>query len=575
MAGEKVLIVDDREDNIHFISEYILKSAGYSCIVAKDGLTGLQKALTEGPDLILMDIRMPGLSGLEVLEHLNERGVNIPVILMTFHGNEETAVQAFRLGAKDYLIKPFEADEMQRAIERALTESRLRRERDQLSEVAVGSNQQLTQRVTELNILYGIGQSVTSLLDHEKVLNRIVEAAVYLTRAEEGALLLVDEETSELYLRAARNLGEKYARGFRLRVEDSLAGQVVKTGQPVVAHASTDGEKLKIKTGYLVRSVLNVPLKAHDKVIGVLSVDNRVSSRSFSSNDQRLLTALADWATIAIENARTVQSLEEARDKIARWNDELEKRVTERTEELRAAQEQLVQSEKLASIGQLAAGVAHEINNPISAILNFTQVLLKKIEEDSPMRKPLQSIERESLRCKEIVKNLLDFARPSTSTVQPINLNSVLENACEILDHQLSKEGARVIKGYDPDLPLVMGDANKLQQVFINILVNASQAMPDGGDVHITTRGVGQEAQVIFRDTGTGIAPEHLKRIFDPFFTTKLDRDGTGLGLSVSYGIVKRHGGTIEVESKPGVGTTFIVRLPAMQEDSAVPGAES
>ena len=352
MAGEKVLIVDDREDNLQFLADCILTPAGFSCITARDGLSALQKALSERPDLMIMDIRMPGLSGLEVLEALNEREVYIPVILMTFHGSEETAVQAFRLGAKDYIIKPFEADEMQRALDRALREARLRTEKDDLSKVLLRSNQQLTQRIRELNTLFGIGKSVTSLLELERVLNRIVEAAVYLTGAEEGTLLLVDEASGELYMRAARNLGEKYARGFRLKVDDSLAGQVVKTGQPVLAQADEESAGLKIKTGYLVRSLLNVPLKAADKVIGVLSVDNLVSTRPFSKNDQYLLAALADWATIAIENARVVQSLQEARDEIARWNNELEQKVADRTKELEETEEQLVQSEKLASIGQ-------------------------------------------------------------------------------------------------------------------------------------------------------------------------------------------------------------------------------
>ncbi len=562
MSGEKVLLVDDREDNLQFLTEYVLGPEGYSYIIAKDGLSALQKALSEKPDLIIMDIRMPGMSGLEVLQSLNERGVRIPVILMTFHGSEETAVQAFRLGAKDYVIKPFEMDEMHRAIDHALSESRLRHEKDQLGEVLLRSNQQLTRRIKEQNALFGIGKSVTSLLDLEKVLNRIVEAAVYLTGAEEGTLLLVDEQTGELYMRAARNLGDRYARGFRLKVEDSIAGQVVKTGKPVLAQVENGGEALKIKTGYLVRSLLNVPLKAADRVIGVLSVDNRVSSRPFSKNDQYLLSALADWATIAIENARVVGSLEEARDKIAKWNEELEHKVIERTRELKMAQDQLVQSEKLASIGQLASGVAHEINNPIGVILGFAQVLCKRVKDDDPLYKPLQSIEREALRCKAIVHNLLDFARRTTPSLQPLDVNRVLETTCELVNHQLTGQGTTLVKAYDPGLPTIMGDANQLQQVFTNLIMNAHQAMHDGGELRITTRQLGDEVHVLFADTGAGISRDNLKRIFDPFFTTKEVGQGTGLGLSVSYGIIQNHGGTIEVESKSGVGSVFVVRLP-------------
>ncbi|MBC7249440.1 MAG: response regulator [Anaerolineae bacterium] len=558
MAGETVLIVDDRDDSIQFLSEYILEPNGYKYIVAKDGETGLRRALTENPDLIIMDLKMPKMSGLEVLAALRERNVNIPVILMTFHGSEETAVQAFRLGARDYMIKPYDTQEMLNSIERALTEVRLRAERDQLTRNIMQVNRQLERRVKELSILYSIGKSVTALLDTEKVLSRIVEAAVYVTGAEEGSLMLVDKESGELYMRAARGLGEKYARGFRLRVEDSIAGQVVKTGRPFLE--SGDAQRLKVKTGYLVKSLMYVPLKAGQEVIGVLSVDNKVSNTPFTESDLYLLSALADYAAIAIVNARLY-------DEVKSFSEELEQKVIERTKELKEAQEQLIQSEKLASIGQLAAGVAHELNNPISVMLGFAQAILRKMPEDDPLRKPLSTIEREGLRCKAIIQNLLDFARRNKPALQPVDVNQVLEAACVLIEHQMSLDNIVVTKGYAPDLPRVLADPNQLQQVFVNIIQNAYQAMPDGGTLRLVTRSLGDEVQIIFADTGIGIPPENIKRIFDPFFTTKEVGQGTGLGLSVSYGIVEQHGGTIEVESKVGVGTTFIITLPVMREE--------
>lgn len=558
MAGETVLIVDDRDDSIQFLSEYILDPNGYKYIVAKDGETGLRRALTENPDLIIMDLKMPKMSGLEVLAALRERNVNIPVILMTFHGSEETAVQAFRLGARDYMIKPYDIQEMLNSIERALTEVRLRAERDQLTRNIMQVNRQLERRVKELSILYSIGKSVTALLDTEKVLSRIVEAAVYVTGAEEGSLMLVDEESGELYMRAARGLGEKYARGFRLRVEDSIAGQVVKTGRPFLE--SGDAQRLKVKTGYLVKSLMYVPLKAGQEVIGVLSVDNKVSNTPFTESDLYLLSALADYAAIAIVNARLY-------DEVKNFSEELEQKVIERTKELKEAQEQLIQSEKLASIGQLAAGVAHELNNPISVMLGFAQAILRKMPEDDPLRKPLSTIEREGLRCKAIIQNLLDFARRNKPALQPVDVNQVLEAACVLIEHQMSLDNIVVTKGYAPDLPRVLADPNQLQQVFVNIIQNAYQAMPEGGTLRLVTRSLGDEVQIIFADTGIGIPPENIKRIFDPFFTTKEVGQGTGLGLSVSYGIVEQHGGTIEVESQVGEGTTFIIKLPVMQEE--------
>lgn len=560
MAGEKVLVVDDRPDSVQFLTEYILRPNGYSFITANDGEKGLKIALEEKPDLIIMDLRMPKMTGLEVLSALREHNCDIPVILMTFHGSEETAVQAFRLGAKDYLIKPYEIEDMLMAIDRALAETRLRYEKTELSQGIMQVNRQLERRVRELGILYSIGKSVTSLLDLEKVLNRIVEAGVYITGAEEGSLLLVDEGTGELYMRAAKGLEDRYARGFRLKVEDSLAGQVVKTGKPVMVQAKSEAEKLKFKTGYLVNSLLNVPLRVQNKVIGVLSVDNQSENKPFTENDMHLLSALADYAAIAIENARLYGELQH-------FASELERRVEERTRELHRTQEQLFQAEKLIAVGQLAAGVAHEINNPIGVILGFAQVLLKKFSEDDSVYKPLKTVEKEALRCKNIIQNLLDFARRSEIVLRLVNVNRVLEDSCALMEHKFSLQNVKVIKGYDPNLPEVLADENQLQQVFVNIILNAYQAMPEGGELRITTRTVGKEVQILFSDTGVGISPENLNRIFDPFFTTKDVGEGTGLGLSVSYGIIERHGGSIEVESRVGVGTTFTVKLPIPSEE--------
>ncbi|MGQ9627246.1 MAG: GAF domain-containing protein [Anaerolineae bacterium] len=308
MAGETVLVVDDRKENVDFVVDYVLKPNGYKFLTARDGEEGLRLALSEKPDLILLDMQMPRMTGLEVLEALKKEGQEIPVVLMTFHGSESLAVQVFRLGVKDYVIKPFQAEEMLAAIERALAEVRLRRERDQLMTNLVRANSQLEQRVKELNTLYGIGKSVSSVLNLEQLLNRVVEAAVYITGAEEGSLLLIDEETNELYLRAAQGLEERFARGFRLKAEDSLAGWVIKTGQPFIIDGKTGDHK--IVTAYLVKALLYTPLRVEDKIIGVLGVANHVSERTFNSHDLFMLSALADYAAVAIEKVRLFSEIQ-------------------------------------------------------------------------------------------------------------------------------------------------------------------------------------------------------------------------------------------------------------------------
>jgi two-component system NtrC family sensor kinase len=305
-------------------------------------------------------------------------------------------------------------------------------------------------------------------------------------------------------------------------------------------------------------SLAYIPLKIGTKVVGVLLIDNKMSNRPFTEDDIYLLSTLADYAAIAIEKAELYGQLKE-------FNEELERRVEERTRELRAAQDQLIQSEKLATIGELAAGVAHEINNPIGVILGFAQVMLKRIGENDQMYRPLSAIEREGVRCKNIVQDLLDFARQNKPAPRRLNVNQVVDAAANLMEHQSNLEHVVVSRDYAADLPDVVADENQLQQVFFNIILNAYQVMPDGGELRITSRVEEGEVRVAFGDTGPGIPREHIHHIFDPFFTTKEVGEGTGLGLSVSYGIVKQHGGTIDVQSEEGAGATFIVKLPAVE----------
>jgi GAF domain-containing protein len=223
---------------------------------------------------------------------------------MTFYGSEEIAVEAFRLGVKNYIVKPFKSHEVLEAVEGALSEGRLRREKEILTEELMRTNKQLEQRVHELAMLYEIAEAMTKLMDLETLLSRLVEAAVFLSKADEGMLFLIDEETGELYLRAAKGVGEKYARGLRLKIADSLIGQVVETGEPIRVSSPEDRLELKVKTGYLVSSLLYVPLTLRHEIKGVLGVSNRVTERAFTAADQHRLNVLADHALIALENAR-------------------------------------------------------------------------------------------------------------------------------------------------------------------------------------------------------------------------------------------------------------------------------
>ena len=229
-------------------------------------------------------------------------------------------------------------------------------------------------------------------------------------------------------------------------------------------------------------------------------------------------------------------------------------------------EEQMVQTEKLTSLGLLAAGVAHEVNTPLAVISNYIQMLAKQIPADDPRQKTIERIVKQTFRASEIVNNLLNFSRTGAAEFVEVDLNSVLEETLTLVQHPLKTARVNVIKNYKEQLPPVLGSITRLQQVFLNLFMNARDAMPNGGMVEVRTAAQNGSVEVEVTDTGTGIPPENLHRIFDPFFTTKASGSGTGLGLSVSYGIIKEHAGKVDVRSTPGKGTSFRLEFPVARK---------
>ncbi|MCJ7770062.1 ATP-binding protein, partial [Candidatus Bathyarchaeota archaeon] len=269
-----------------------------------------------------------------------------------------------------------------------------------------------------------------------------------------------------------------------------------------------------------------------------------------------------ELAQLASSFSHMTSDLKRADEELLGWAKTLEQKVQERTEELRKTQNQLLQSEKMASLGKLAAGVAHEINSPLTGILTYSSLLHKTKQDGDPDKDDLEVIVNETNRCKRIVKGLLDFARQTEPQKVLSDVNEALDKSINLISHQAGMQNVKIEKKTQPDLPKIMIDTGQIQQVFMNILLNAIEAMPEGGalTVHL---GVEDKAIVIgFTDTGVGIPDENLSKIFDPFFTTKKQGKGTGLGLSVSYGIVEKHKGNLEVKSRVGKGATFTVKLP-------------
>ncbi|MFN2220380.1 MAG: response regulator [Anaerolineae bacterium] len=300
MSGEKILVADDRRENLVFLAESVLRPEGYQVITAMDGREAFSKALAEKPDLVITDLKMPRMSGLEMMSALRKADSNIPVILTTFYGSEQTAIQAFRLGARDYLVKPYEVTDMLESVERALIEVRLRRETNDLKEGAE-VRRHLEGRVRQLNSLCGIGKALNAIHDPDEMMRVTVEAAIYLTGAERGQFFLANPEAQHLELRAVRESSEGRATSVRQAGVDSIAARVLETGQAVLAERDDREEKI---------SCLAVPLRTEQQIIGVLGIDAK-PAHLFDQNDSYQLSILANFAVVALGNAQLIAGLKD------------------------------------------------------------------------------------------------------------------------------------------------------------------------------------------------------------------------------------------------------------------------
>jgi two-component system NtrC family sensor kinase len=337
-------------------------------------------------------------------------------------------------------------------------------------------------------------------------------------------------------------------------VGDGILGQAVQKPEPKVFNnllrAGDRYVELLIKEG--LRSTAYIPLISRGEPIGVMAVCS-VTPFRYSSDNVTFLSAVGNQIGIALHNAHLYENLKKA------YGD------------LKEAQDQVVRTEKLASLGKLAATIAHEINNPLAAVLNYIRLMTKLVERDrfsaerlGDISRYLGTMESETARCGEIVKNLLAFSRQSRMTTANHTIGEIIDKTLALISHDLELKRIRVLKDLEKDLPPIFCDFRQIQQVFLNLMSNASEAMEGGGTLTLAARNLRKEECLEIRvcDTGCGIPDDFLANIFEPFFTTKEEGKGVGLGLSVVYGIISRHNGSIEVTSELGKGTVFRVVLP-------------
>lgn len=299
-----------------------------------------------------------------------------------------------------------------------------------------------------------------------------------------------------------------------------------------------------------------------DMFIPIIMMGNALEEAALSLN-----AGADEFVRKPFENAellmriRAMLRLKQTTDELAELNATLEQKVIERTRQLEQAHAQLRHAEKLASLGRLAASLAHEINNPLTGILNYAYLIKAELPPDSAVQEDMAMIERQINSIAQIVQRLRDFSKPPRKERRTINLNAVIEEVLALTRKDLEKNRIRIVRDLDPALPPVLASAEQIGEVLLNLVINARDAMSQGGTLTVRTRAADNQVHLEVADTGDGIPPEVMERIFEPFFTTKGER-GTGLGLSICYSIIQDHHGTISVDSRPGQGTTFTIKLP-------------
>ena len=400
---------------------------------------------------------------------------------------------------------------------------------------------ELRASMDELLNLSELLETISSSFDIESILDALMNLSGRFVDFRSCGVFLLDQEREELQSVALRGSGQ-LCEQVKAQWEDGIIDWVLREGRPVVIE---DIETVD-QPGVSECSFVNIPLLVRGKQIGLYSLYCTKAKDEFTAGEIDLLGVLANQTAIAIENSRLYTELETA------------------LKQLKESQSQILLSSKLAAVGELAGGVAHEVNNPLQIILSRVQLMMMQNRDSAKVVADLGLIENNVKRISRIIRALLGFAGDNVRDEERarFDIAQSLQRTYALVAHQLKKNLIETSIECEDGIPEIVGNVGELEQVFINLILNAQNAMPQGGKLQISVRRDRERVELRFADTGGGIAIEHLERIFEPFYTTRAEDGGTGLGLAVSYGIIEMHQGTLTVESKPGEGATFIIRLP-------------
>ncbi len=409
------------------------------------------------------------------------------------------------------------------------------------------------QRARQLAAIGEASNEIADALDLPRTLRMVMAKAASTLPLDAGALFQYSSERRAYQVAVSHNLSQDHVDTITFGFEDSVPGWVVQNRAPlIISDAESDPRVHPFIVEEGVHSVLAVPLVARKRVVGVLNLYRKRGSRPFGREALRLAEVFAAQAAYAIENARLVEELRKSAF-------ELEERVGRRTRQLKDTQAHVIRTEKLAVAGRLATSVAHEVNNPLQAITLQLQMIAEE-SADATMLPRLNIVQEEVTRISEIIQRLLDFQRPKRGENQPHDVSVLLAEVLSLAGKQLQRAGVSVNLHSAPSLRPVRGSGDQLKQVFLNLILNAAEAMSSGGDLDIEIQCIGDWVQIDFLDSGPGMSPEVLARLFEPFFSTK--PDGTGLGLAISHEIITQHRGRLAAHSKPGEGARFELVLP-------------
>jgi two-component system NtrC family sensor kinase len=401
---------------------------------------------------------------------------------------------------------------------------------------------------TEISIetFYRVFRDISTLVHTGKslkeVLSRVVWKASELLDAKGALLRIRNIETQQFEVAAAHGMGERYLNKGPVTSEKILSDEI-RQNRVVIIEDIWKAPRVEYPQEAWdegIRMMLDIPLTVVEETIGLLRI-YLTEKREFTEDELSFMVSIGEQCACAINKARLIENQKARYDQLA------------------------IHTEKMSALGRMAAGIAHEINNPLAGILLFSSNLSKKVPEKGPMKEGLDIIIRETVRCKTIIQELLEFSRDREPQKEMVNPNMILEKALKMLENEFRLHHVQIEKQLSDDLQKTMLDENQIEQIFVNLLLNAVQAIEEKGVITVTSRmdQSREKALIEIADTGSGISSENIAKIFEPFFSTK--PKGTGLGLAVSYAIVKNHQGDINAFSKPGEGTRFVLEFPIIE----------